>query len=378
MAMYQVMNSYMPVRLFSGKGCIKKNEKEFTKYGNKALIVTGRKSARACGALNDVTEVLESNGISYVLFDEITQNPALTDCMRAGKLAASEECTFIIGIGGGSPLDAAKCIAVFAANPELDREGLYSLVWPAKPLPFIAVGTTAGTGSEVTKVSVITVPEGRKKSFHHPDVIPAAAFGDPTYTMSLPLNFTLSTGIDALAHATESYFSRNANEISRCYSVRAVRLLLPVLRELSLFTSNENVAELSYEEREALYNGSIYGGLAINLTGTCLPHTMGYLMTEQHHIPHGFACALFLSDFLRINEQAVPEIYENFFAEVNVTPQEFERLISSLLSGVHVTVPEEEIEREHSRWINNSSILKGWGDISPEMCDNLLRKLSHS
>ena len=72
------------------------------------------------------------------------------------------------------------------------------------------------------------------------------------------------------------------------------------------------------------------------------------------------------------------KIYENFFAEVNVTPQEFERLISSLLSGVHVTVPEEEIEREHSRWINNSSILKGWGDISPEMCDNLLRKLSHS
>lgn len=377
------MNSFMPVRLFTGKGCIREHENEFARYGNKALIVTGKHSAKECGALDDVTEVLERNGITFELFDEITQNPLLTDCMRAGAAASASGCTLIIGIGGGSPLDAAKCISVFAANPGLTREELYSLHWPNRPLPVIAVGTTAGTGSEVTKVSVITVPEGRKKSFHHEQIFPAAAFGDPSYTESLPAGFTVSTGIDALAHAVESYFSRNANEISQCYSVRSVRLLLPALRLLAVKCSSPSgiSAEsgrplLSWDDREALYHGSIYGGLAINITGTCLPHTMGYLMTEQHGIPHGFACAVFLPAFLRINRDAVPEIYESFFEAVGITPEEFGSIIRTLLAGIKPQVSEEEIQREHSRWINNSSILKGWGTITPEMCDDILRSLA--
>ena len=373
------MNSFMPVRLFTGKGCIKEHDKEFTRYGNMALIVTGRHSAKECGALDDVTDVLKKNGISFEIFDEITQNPLLTDCMIAGSKASSLGCTLIIGIGGGSPLDAAKCISVFAANPGLTREELYSLDWPEKPLPVIAVGTTAGTGSEVTKVSVITVPEGRKKSFHHELIFPAAAFGDPSYTESLPADFTVSTGIDALAHAVESYFSRNANEISQCYSVRSVRLLLPVLRLLAIqagTSAGKDMPPLTWEDREALYHGSIYGGLAINITGTCLPHTMGYLMTEQHGIPHGFACAVFLPAFLSINRDAVPEIYESFFEEVGITPEEFVSIIRTLVSGIRPQVSEEEIRREHSRWINNSSIQKGWGTITPEMCDGILRGLS--
>ena len=377
------MNSYMPVRIFTGEGCIRKNEAEFWRYGKRALIVTGRSSAIACGALDDVTYVLDKNDISYVVFDEISQNPLLIDCMRAGELAAEENCSFIIGIGGGSPLDAAKCISVLAANPGMTREELYSLKWPARPLPVIAVGTTAGTGSEVTKVAVITVPEGRKKSFHHEDIFPAAAFGDPVYTRSLSPEFTASTGIDALAHATESYFSRNANEISRCYSVRAIRLLLPALRLISLkmksgrYTPAEKGEGgfLESDDRETLYNGSIYGGLAINITGTCLPHTMGYLLTERHGIPHGFACAVFLPAFLEINRKEVPEIYEAFFEATGITPQEFGKMITELIAGVKPEAFDGEIEQEHSRWINNSSIMKGWGNILPETCDEILREV---
>ncbi|MBR3643997.1 MAG: iron-containing alcohol dehydrogenase, partial [Parasporobacterium sp.] len=224
------LTSYMPVRIFTETGCVKKHKDEFARLGKKALIVvTGMYAAEKSGALNDVCGSLDALGIPWEIFDRINPNPALTDCMCAAETAVKAGCDFVVGIGGGSALDAAKCIAVLAANPGMSQTELYSLSWPVKPLPVAAVGTTAGTGSEVTKVSVITVPEGRKKSFHHEDVFPAAAFGDASYTVSLPLDITFSTAIDALSHAVESYFSRNANSISRCYSVQAVKMLFPML-----------------------------------------------------------------------------------------------------------------------------------------------------
>ncbi|MBQ8307165.1 MAG: iron-containing alcohol dehydrogenase [Blautia sp.] len=368
--MAQNMNSYMPVRVYTGAGCVRQNEGEFKKAGTKALLVTGRHSAKACGAYQDVAETLDACGIGFALFDGIGQNPLLTDCMKAAELAIAGRCDFVIGIGGGSPLDAAKCIAVLAANPGMTKEELYSLVWPEKPLPVIAVGTTAGTGSEVTKVAVITTPNGRKSSFRHDDIYPVAAFGDPLYTHSLPMEFTISTAIDAFSHSMESYFSRLANEISRCYAVQGIRIALPVLEKLAL-----GAAELSAEDRETLYHASIYGGMAINVTGTCLPHAMGYLLTEQHGLPHGFACAMFLPEFLSINERIRPELAEAFLAAIGYGSEELTALLSKLLKDVHVTIDEEEIVREHGRWINNGSIAKGWGEITADMCDEILRKL---
>ena len=181
------------------------------------------------------------------------------------------------------------------------------------------------------------------------------------------------TAIDALAHATESFFSRNANEISQCYALQAVRMLLPELSRLSA-----GVAEgesLTYADRETLYNASIYGGLAINITGTCLPHAMGYLLTEQHGIPHGNACAIFLPAFLKINQEAMPELTERFFREIGSGMDEFTGLINRLLADVQVTVTEEEIAREHGRWIGNGSIAKGWGEITADQCEAILREI---
>ena len=185
------LNSFMPVKLVTGAGCVRKSTKELAKLGKTCLIVTGKTAAKVCGALQDVTETLESNGQKWMLFDGIGQNPKLTDCMAAAEKAVGAD--FIVGIGGGSALDAAKCIAVLAANPGMTQAQLYAFDWPNPPLKTVAVGTTAGTGSEVTKVSVITTPDGRKKSFHHEAVFPALALGDPTYTMSLPSMVTRAT-----------------------------------------------------------------------------------------------------------------------------------------------------------------------------------------
>lgn len=364
------LNSFMPVKLVTGAGCVGASAKEIAKLGKVCLIVTGKTSAKASGALQDVTDTLARNGQSWQLFDEIGQNPKLTDCMTAAEQAIAAGADFILGIGGGSALDAAKCIAVLAANPGLTQAQLYAFDWANAPLKIVAVGTTAGTGSEVTKVSVITTPDGRKKSFHHEAIFPVLSLGDPTYTMSLPPLVTRATMVDVLAHCAESFFSRAANHISRCYAVEGIRLLLPVFRMMA----EKGCDDLDYATREALYCASIYGGLAINVTGTCFPHTMGYLLTETFGIPHGTACAVFQKDFFEYNKEVVPALAAEYLERIGCSEGEYFSLLEKLTPPCEITMEEALISESHSRWINNGSLAKCQGDFSASTADDILRR----
>ena len=364
------LNSYMPTKLVTGAGCVRASAKELAKVGKACLIVTGKQSAKVSGALQDVTDTLDGNGQKWLLFDEIGQNPRLTDCMAAARKAINVGADFILGIGGGSALDAAKCIAVLAANPGLTQQQLYAFDWANKPLKIVAVGTTAGTGSEVTKVSVITPPDGRKKSFHHEEIFPVLSLGDPNYTRSLSPMVTRATAVDALAHCAESFFSRSANHISRCYAVEGIRLLLPVFRKMA----EHGCEDLVYETREQLYCASIYGGLAINVTGTCFPHTMGYLLTETFGIPHGTACAVFQKEFFAYNKEVVPELAEEYLQRIGCSQEEYSQLLDKLTPTCEIAMTEEMIADAHSRWINNGSIAKCQGIFSADMADEVLRR----
>ncbi len=370
------MNWYMPTRIVTGNGCVKKAAAEFRKLGNKCMIITGRKSARACGALADIEETLSQAGVEWVLYDQVSQNPKLTECMDAAQQGIQAGAEFVIGIGGGSPLDAAKCTAVLIANAGMTEPELYSLNWPVKPLPVVAVGTTAGTGSEVTKVSVITNSAGRKKSFHHNDVYPVLSLGDAAYTKSLSDEFTRNTAIDAWAHCVESYFNRNANELTQTYAVRGLQILLAEFR--NMLDAQNNVISplnLSSETRENLYHASLYGGLAINMTGTALPHAMGYLLTEEHQIPHGVACAVFLPAFHAHNKSVVPDLVTRFLKDVGLDEQEYLRIVKQIPCSYAIHITAEDVKRSHDRWIDNGSIAKSLGDITADMADDILRSL---
>ena len=364
------LNTYMPVKLITGAGCICSNAKELAKLGKRCLIVTGKASAKVSGALQDVTDTLEGNGQKWVLFDKIDPNPKLTDCISAAEMAIASGADFVIGIGGGSALDAAKCIAVLAANPGMTQEQLYAFDWANPPLKIALVGTTAGTGSEVTKVSVITTPDGRKKSFHHEAIFPTLSLGDPSYTMSLPPMVTRSTMVDVLAHCAESFFSRAANHISRCYAVEGIRLLLPIFRMMA----EKGCDTLDYDAREQLYNASIYGGLAINVTGTCFPHTMGYLLTETFQIPHGTACAVFQKDFYEYNKAVVPALAAEYLQRIGCSEEEYFHLIETLTPPCDITMDEALIASAHDRWVNNGSMAKCQGVFSADMADRILRR----
>lgn len=361
--------SFMPARLIIGKGCVLSSAGLLAGFGKKALLVTGRHAAKACGALPDAEAALASNGQSWVLFDRIGANPQLTDCMAAAALAQESQADFIIGIGGGSPLDAAKCIAVLAANPGMRQAQLYGFDWANAPLPIVCVGTTAGTGSEVTKVSVITTPDGRKKSFHHEQIFPRLSLGDPAYTMTMPASVTVSTMVDVLAHCTESFFSRAAHHLSQVYAAEGIRLLLPVMQAMA-----DGTVRWDYGTRENVYLASIYGGLAINETGTCFPHTVGYLLTEQYHVPHGVACAVFLDDFYAYNREVAPDLADAYLERIGCTEEVFLALLRAIVPTPDVVMTEADIQAAHSRWIGNGSIAKCQGVVEPERIDRILRK----
>ena len=292
-------NFFLPTQMVYGQGVVKKAG-EALALGSKALIVTGKSSARLSGALDDVLAVLPGE---YVIFDQVENNPSLETVEAGGKLAKDEGGDYVIAIGGGSPLDAAKVMAVLAVNdlPALD---LYTAGWENRALPIAAIPTTAGTGSEVTQYAVLTLEqEETKKGLRGADLFPQVAYLDPNYTASLPLHVTVDTAVDALSHLVESYLSNRATRASDFVALQGIALwgtAIPALRQ----------GRFDLDDRDALLLASSLGGIAIAQTGTALVHALGYSLTYYEGFPHGRANGICMAAYLEYTKQAAPERVE--------------------------------------------------------------------
>lgn len=336
---------FMPARLVSGDKCVVTGGDIFKSFGNSCLIVTGSSSARLCGALEQVTETLQKHGISYSVFSEITQNPTVTSCLNGGQRAREHSADFIIGIGGGSPLDAAKAVAIFAANPEFSEADIYTRSIPAKALPVILVGTTSGTGSEVTGVSVLTDSSvGMKRSISGADCYAKVCFLNPRFTDSMPMDITVSTGLDALAHAVESWFSPKRSQLSEAYA----RLSLPKLyKGLSDIYKYDRLP--GNKGRDALYYASIYAGLALNITGAAFPHTIGYVLTEDFGVSHGKACTAFMPTLISRAQDYCGDRLNSLLSVIGTDENGFMDTVKGL-TDVIINIPDEKIEKYCKRW----------------------------
>ena len=361
------MNFYMPAKLYTGKDVLSLHKDELAELGDVCYIVTGSSSAKKSGALDAVISVLDTCGISSHIYDKIAPNPTVDSCMEAGRDANIKGARFIIGIGGGSAMDAAKATAVFASNPTLDESTFYSTKWDVDPLPIVLVGTTAGTGSEVTNVSVLTDSAHRKHSLHDKRMYASLSFGDPSFTMSLPSSVTLSTGIDVLAHCTESYFCKKANDISKAFAVRGIKLLYSPLFEAA------SGAELSFSQRQQLYDASILGGLAICVTGTAFPHNVGYYLTEKYNVPHGIACATFLPELLNYVSAVDESDSDAFYESLGLEKEDLIDLIEKCLPYSDIEMSEEEIALALPRWENNNSVKNTVGNVTVDDIGQILR-----
>ncbi len=326
----------MPVDIKCGEDCVSQNAPCFA-LGTHAILVTGRNAAKASGAQADVTAVLDSLGIGYTVYDKIGENPLLSVCFDGGQIAHAAGADFVIGIGGGSAMDAAKAVAAFGANPEMDPMGVYSTD-RAPSLPMILIPTTAGTGSEANPYAVMTLDgEGKKKSFSdRVSGYAKYAFLDAKYMDTLPERNTVSCALDAFSHCAESYLSPKSDDVSRLFAGYGAKVLYAFLRD------HEPGAPISREQKEGLLYASCAAGMAINATGTGFPHPLGYNLTLDRGIPHGAACGIFYREYLSYNEKADLPLCEAFYRTVGATGEEIKSVIPAR-AAVDVTLSEEEI-----------------------------------
>lgn len=322
----------MPTKIYFGSGCIQTNKAEFSRWGRKALLVTGRHSARVSGALADVEAVLRQAQMEWEVFDQIEENPTVSAVETAGAAARRFQPDVIIAIGGGSPLDAGKAIAVLAVN-DMPAAKLFEGCFAVAPLPILAVPLTAGTGSEVTSYSILTdVEQNTKRNFAHTAIYPYAAFLDARYTQSLSRTVTVNSAVDALSHAMEGYLSRRSTPVTDCLALEAMRIFGTVHRDLL-------AGELDLSCREALLTMSLLAGIVLSQTGTTVVHALGYPLTYFQHIPHGRANGLLLAAYLRFNEPVLPGKVREVLAALNLESiSQMSRILRDLLpSGEVIT-----------------------------------------
>ena len=283
---------YMPTRVFSEENAVIRHAKDIASFGKKALIVTGKHSAFANGSYDDLVSALQSEGLRHVVFSEVEENPSVTTIMKARDFGLENSVDFVIGIGGGSPLDASKAISLMIAMADKDKSYLYAPDCPGKTLPIVAIPTTCGTGSEVTAVSVITDREKMvKKSIAH-KIFPDLALIDGRYLAGAPLSVLSNTAFDALTHLIESFLNSHATEFSRMCVDAGLRMWaksLPVLRKME----TPDAADF-----ENMMLASTMAGMSIAHTATTIPHGLSYAVTTYLGVPHGKATAYFTAGYL--------------------------------------------------------------------------------
>lgn len=266
---------------------------------DKKILILAFSETAKCVA--DILSLIRDAGIEYILDTSLHSEPSTLDIDRIA--AKADGCGAVLAIGGGSILDCAKAVAMLATNGgcvvDYQMNGKPIL---NRTLPFFAVPTTSGTGSEASKVSVVYNPDnGLKKSFYSQYMIADTVILDPLMTVGLPESVTVSTGIDALSHAIESYVSLNATPYTEMFSMQAMRL---VVKALKACVNNPH----DVDARSDMALASYFGGCALN-AGIGLDHIIAQPLGGITHIPHGVACAIFLPYAMEYNVEYATDKY---------------------------------------------------------------------
>ena len=300
----------VPERCVFGSNALEQCEMVIKGFGKKAFVVTGKVVTKS-GILKKLTDKLEAWGIAYEVFNEILGEP--TDEMVVQGVAAYKKagCDFCIGIGGGSPLDTAKAILAMTsldgsiadyAGKEIDGE------FP----PLVLIPTTAGTGSETTKFTVITDTKNDVKMLLKGEkLLPALAVIDYELTLSAPSGITAATGMDALTHAVEAYTSRKANPLTDMYAISAIKRIFKYLPKAYKDGSNEKA-------REEMALAAFEAGVCINNSSVTIVHGMSRPIGALFHVAHGISNAMLIKECLTFAVDGCYEKFANIAREIGV------------------------------------------------------------
>lgn len=351
-------NLFLPTEIRFGVGKIKE---VFEIIGEKkTLLIIGGTSLRRAGVVKKFEEKL---GDKLILSEGTPANPALEEIDRVTKIARDKKPEIIVGIGGGSVLDTAKCVSVLVSDQGGVVEYLKGERKIGKPIPYIAVPTTAGTGSEVTPWATVWDMTNKKKySLSSPLMFPKFAIIDPELSVSLPKDQTASTGLDALCQAMESYWAKSTQLFSQTLAFEAIRMAFS-----NLSGAYENGKNLNY--RCGMAQAALLAGIAFSQTRTTACHAISYPLTARFGIPHGVACALTLPTFFEYNSSTLSNnSLQDLLVALGVNSvvegrEKLRKLMESV--GVNPKLSAWGVKKEDIDQITKESFTPGRADNNP-------------
>ena len=296
-----------PGRLIFGEGAFNGVGEAVAEFGQKALVVTGRHAMQATGQLDRARGLLQQAGVATVVFSEVLSNPAVEMAQRGAEVARGERCDVVLGLGGGSSMDAAKAIAIGAAHERPLRD--FMVAADGKPaqatadtLPVICATSTAGTASELTPFAVLTIADiVQKSAIRSPYIQPRVAIDDPELTYSASPDITAATGIDVLCHAMEAFISNSAAPITDLMAQEAIRLA-------GQYLPRAHRDGHDVEARRQMMLANVYAGYGLACCGATVMHGMEHPVSAYHpQVAHGAGLAALIPAWAQTVWPQMPE-----------------------------------------------------------------------
>ena len=334
----------MPKEVYSGKDALRDSSANFKKYGIKALIVTDQIMMKL-GNVEKLTDLLNKGGIEYSIYPEVNSEPTDTIVDHGLIQYQTEACDFMIAIGGGSPIDSMKAIAMLACVNKPLSSMMGKEFEQVRP-KMIAIPTTAGTGSESTQFTIITdTTNNVKMLLKGSSLIPDLAIIDPIFTLSVPQAITAATGLDALCHAVEAYTSRKAQSLTDTFALSAIKKIFKYLPICYLEPTNELArAEMALAAFEA--------GCAFNNSSVTIIHGMSRPIGANFHIAHGLSNAVLMEKCLRYVREPINQKLAEIarFAQLtdtiddSIASNDFFLALNKLLSVLNIPLLKDVIK----------------------------------
>lgn len=274
-------NYTLPVNLMFGSGKSELAGEVCKNYGKKAFVVTGGSSTKRSGLLDRVVSRLTESGVDSVVFDKVTQNPLTSTVYEGVELARAEGCDVVLGVGGGSIMDAAKAIAFCMNNDGDISDYIFGLKQGKKAVTIILIPTTCGTGSEGNQIAVLTNPATKdKKALYTMNILPAVSIIDPQVMKTMPKHILCSVGFDAFTHSLEAYTSKKANPLTDAQALLGIKLIAKNLPMLMEGYDNDRAWE-------AVSLAATLGGMVIGAAGVSAAHGLEHPASGLKNIVHG-------------------------------------------------------------------------------------------
>lgn len=295
---YQVKT---PSCSYGGEGSIEKIKEIIAKEKSQKVVVFSDEGIKATGLLDILTKQLDETGVQYHVFTDCKPEPSYLQVEAVVDMVQGQECDLIIGLGGGSVMDAAKLASVLKGAPYTIKDLLNDPTQAEKKVKTVMIPTTCGTGSEATCNAIVAIPEEKsKKGIVNDNMIPDYVILDAQMIAKLPKAIVAATGVDALAHVVECFTSKKATPFSDCYALEGAKLIFANIREA--YNNPDNM-----DAKNKMLIGAYYGGIAITGSGTTAVHALSYPLGGKFHIAHGVSNAILFAHVMKFNKDACAE-----------------------------------------------------------------------